>query len=120
MANHLYQGDLPDGLDLGPEVAIDCETMIERLNKVGVPAGPILNMAEVFAHPQVNALPTTATVEHPSLGSIEILGIPVQLSRTPGAVRCAAPDPGIQTEAILGELGYTQKEQAALKSDGVV
>ena len=27
MANHLYQGDLPDGLDLGPVVAIDCETM---------------------------------------------------------------------------------------------
>ncbi|MEH6654839.1 ribonuclease D [Loktanella salsilacus] len=27
MANHLYHGDLPDGLDLGPVVAIDCETM---------------------------------------------------------------------------------------------
>ncbi len=27
MTNHLYKGDLPDGLDLGPEVAIDCETM---------------------------------------------------------------------------------------------
>ena len=27
MANHLYQGDLPDGLDLGSSVAIDCETM---------------------------------------------------------------------------------------------
>ncbi|KMW60565.1 Ribonuclease D related protein [Candidatus Rhodobacter oscarellae] len=27
MANHLYQKDLPDGLDLGPVVAIDCETM---------------------------------------------------------------------------------------------
>ena len=27
MANHLYQGDLPDGLSLGPVVAIDCETM---------------------------------------------------------------------------------------------
>jgi ribonuclease D len=27
MANHLYQGDLPDGLDLGPVIAIDCETM---------------------------------------------------------------------------------------------
>lgn len=27
MTNHLYQGDLPDGLDLGPIVAIDCETM---------------------------------------------------------------------------------------------
>lgn len=27
MTNHLYKGDLPDGLDLGPIVAIDCETM---------------------------------------------------------------------------------------------
>lgn len=27
MANHLHKGDLPDGLDLGPSVAIDCETM---------------------------------------------------------------------------------------------
>ena len=27
MTNHLYQGDLPDDLDLGPVVAIDCETM---------------------------------------------------------------------------------------------
>ena len=27
MTNHLYRGDLPDGLDLGPVVAIDCETM---------------------------------------------------------------------------------------------
>jgi len=27
MANHLYQNDLPDGLNLGPIVAIDCETM---------------------------------------------------------------------------------------------
>lgn len=27
MANHLYENDLPDGLDLGPVVAIDCETM---------------------------------------------------------------------------------------------
>ncbi|MFS4436796.1 ribonuclease D [Paracoccaceae bacterium GXU_MW_L88] len=27
MANHLYRGDLPDGLDLGSSVAIDCETM---------------------------------------------------------------------------------------------
>ena len=27
MANHLHMGDLPDDLDLGPVVAIDCETM---------------------------------------------------------------------------------------------
>ena len=99
---------------------VDCETMIDRLNETGIPAGPILDVAQVFAHPQVRALPTTATVEHPALGPLEILGIPVQLSRTPGAVRGPAPNPGAQTEEILNELGYSPQEQAALKSDGVV
>ena len=33
MANHLYKGDLPDGLDLGPVVAIDCETMGLNLHR---------------------------------------------------------------------------------------
>src|SRR6056297_1064115 len=33
MANNLYQNDLPDGLDLGPVVAIDCETMGLNLHR---------------------------------------------------------------------------------------
>jgi formyl-CoA transferase len=44
----------------------------------------------------------------------------VTLSRTPGAVRTAAPDVGQHTDEILGELGYSREDIAAIRRDGVV
>ena len=85
-----------------------------------MPSGPILDVPGVFADPQVRSLPTTAAVDHPSLGALEVLGLPVQLSRTPGSVRSAAPDPGSDSAAILEELGYTAAGIAALRESGVV
>ena len=93
----------------------EAASLVERLNAAGVPAGPILAVDEVFANEQVRSLPTAATVDHPQLGPLEILGIPVTLSRTPGAVETAAPDPGQDTDAILEELGYAPAERAALR-----
>jgi len=100
--------------------AFPSEQLIEQLNAAGVPAGPILDVSEVFADPQVRALPTTATVEHPELGQLELLGLPVQLSRTPGAVRTPAPGPGAHTDTILDELGYTPSEITDLHDAGIV
>ena len=97
-----------------------CEALIEALNAAGVPSGPILDVPGVFADPQVRSLPITAPLEHPVLGALEVLGLPVQLSRTPGAVRRAAPDPGSDSDAILEELGYTAAGIAALRESGVV
>ena len=94
---------------------VEADSVIERLNAAGVPAGPILPIDAVFANEQVRSLPTVATVEHPVLGSIEILGIPVTLSRTPGAVLTAAPEPGADTDAILAELGYSDAERVVLR-----
>ena len=93
----------------------DAGSLVERLNAAGVPAGPILAVDEVFSNEQVRSLPTAATVEHHHLGAIELLGIPVTLSRTPGLVETAAPDPGQDTDAILKELGYADAERAALR-----
>ncbi len=100
--------------------AVEAEELIERLNQAGVPAGPILSVREVFENEQVRALPTTATVDHHQLGRLEILGIPFGLSRTPGAVRAAAPDPGQHTDEILAELGYAETERSALREAGTV
>ena len=97
-----------------------CEALIAALNAAGVPSGPILDVPGVFADPQVRSLPITAPVEHPVLGALEVLGLPVQLSRTPGSVRSAAPDPGSDSDAILEELGYTAAGIAALRESGVV
>jgi len=72
MANHLYQNDLPDGLDLGPIVAIDCETMglnpmRDRLCVVQLSGGDgnahIVQVAQgQTSAPNLQALLTDATV----------------------------------------------------------
>jgi formyl-CoA transferase len=93
---------------------------IEILNAAGVPSGPILNVREVFENEQVRHLGLAQPVRHPTLGELRVQGLPAVLSRTPGAVRTPAPDPGEHTDDILAELGYSAEEIARLRKDGVV
>jgi crotonobetainyl-CoA:carnitine CoA-transferase CaiB-like acyl-CoA transferase len=93
---------------------------IEALNKAGVPSGPIYKMNEVFADPQVKHLAMTRTVPHKVLGEVEVIGQPIELSRTPWSVRCATPEAGEHTDAILSELGYSTDEIARMRGGKVV
>jgi formyl-CoA transferase len=93
---------------------------IEALNKASVPSGPIYSMDQVFADPQVQHLNMTRTVPHPVLGSVEVVGQPIELSRTPWSVRSATPEAGADTDAVLKELGYGAAEIAALHEKKVV
>ena len=93
---------------------------VEKLNKAEVPAGPIYKMDEVFADPQVKHLGMTATVEHKTLGPITIVGQPIKLSRTPAHVHSAIAELGEDTDAVLGELGYTPDQISALRAKGAI
>jgi crotonobetainyl-CoA:carnitine CoA-transferase CaiB-like acyl-CoA transferase len=93
---------------------------IEALNKAGVPSGPIYKMNEVFADPQVKHLAMTRVVPHPVLGDTEVVGQPIELSRTPWSIRSASPEPGEHTDSVLTELGYSSNEIAALRAAKVV
>jgi crotonobetainyl-CoA:carnitine CoA-transferase CaiB-like acyl-CoA transferase len=57
---------------------------------------------------------------HPGAGAIKALGVPVKLSDTPGAVDRAAPLLGQHTAEILKELCYSELEEKALRSRGVI
>lgn len=93
---------------------------IEALNAAGVPCGPILTIDQVFANEQVRHLGLACPIEHPQLGPFQLLGIPVTLSRTPGAVRTPTPEKGEHSEEILSELGVTPEEIRHLRKEGVV
>jgi len=93
---------------------------IEVLNKASVPSGPIYKMNEVFEDPQVKHLAITRTVPHKVLGNVEVIGQPIELSRTPWSIRCATPEIGEHTDAVLAELGYSTEEIATLHGGKVV
>jgi crotonobetainyl-CoA:carnitine CoA-transferase CaiB-like acyl-CoA transferase len=94
--------------------------LIEKLNIAGVPCGPIYSMNEVFADPQVQHLGIAASVEHPNLGQINLVGQPVNLSRTPAAMKSATPELGQHSAAILAELGYTDTQISQFRKDKII
>ena len=93
---------------------------IERLNKAGVPSGPINHINEVFDDPQVKHLNITRRVPHKVLGEVEVVGQAIELSRSKWSVRSATPEQGEHTDAILSELGYAAADIAHLHETGVV
>jgi crotonobetainyl-CoA:carnitine CoA-transferase CaiB-like acyl-CoA transferase len=93
---------------------------IERLNAAGVPSGPILDVKEVFENEQVRHLGLARPVTHPKLGELRVQAPGVNLTRTPGTIRSAAPEPGEHTDDVLGELGYSPSDIESLRRDAVV
>jgi formyl-CoA transferase len=91
-----------------------------RLEKAGVPCGPVNDYAEALADPQTLARDMVVELRHPGAGDIKALGVPVKLSDTPAAVGAAAPLLGEHTAEILEELCYSESEQRALLSKGVI
>ena len=93
---------------------------VESLNAAGVPCGPIHAMDEVFADAQVRHLNAAVAVEHPTLGTLNILNQAIKLSRTPGAVVTATPERGEHSDEILGEIGLSAAQVAELRASGAI
>ncbi len=93
---------------------------IETLNAAGVACGPIFRLDEVFADPQVGTFGLVHEQEHPAFGLVKVLGLPVQLSRTPPTVRSPAPAPGAHTREVLTALGYDTAAIDRLAAEGVI
>ena len=76
---------------------------VRDLKSAGVPCGSVRNIGEVLEDRQLDARQMVATIDHVSAGSIRLLGVPIKLSDTPGAVRTAPPALGQHTDRILRE-----------------
>ena len=79
---------------------------LAKLEKAGVPAGPIYRVDEVFADPQVEHLGMAVPLQHPRRGAIAVVGQPITLSRTPASVVSTLPEAGEHSTEILREAGY--------------
>ena len=94
---------------------------IEALNAAGVPCGAVRDVGEVLQDPQIASRQMIERVEHATLGSVPVLGLPAKLSDTPGSVRSAPPVLGQHTESILrNDLGFSAADIVAMRSAGAI
>jgi len=92
------------------------QNWIERLNKAGVPTGPVYSMDQVFADTQVRHLNLSFPVQHPKLGELHLVRTPIQMPgvRNP---RNPTPDRGQHTDEVLAEFGFSAEEIATLRAE---
>jgi len=95
------------------------EYWVELLVKAGIPASPVNTVARMVADKQVVAREMIVEQQHPTAGKINVIGVPVKLSETPGGVRTRAPLLGEHTAEVIGALGY-RNQLEKLKQEGVV
>ena len=93
----------------------------ELLQAQGVAAMPVMNIADQFADPHLNARETYVAIDHPHVGAEMVYGIPWLFSDTPGSVRTPAPLLGQHNDYALSELlGIGQDTLARLAAEQVV
>jgi crotonobetainyl-CoA:carnitine CoA-transferase CaiB-like acyl-CoA transferase len=94
---------------------------VDGLKAAGVPCGSVRDIEEVLQDEHLRARGMVATVEHATAGPVDVLGVPIKLSDTPGSVRAAPPVLGQHTDRILrDDVGLGDEEIARLHASGAI
>jgi len=93
---------------------------LSALEAAKVPCGPINDLAEVFADPQVQSRGMTVPMPHPLADTLRVVASPMKLSDTPVQYRRAPPLLGEHTDDVLAELGWSDAERAELRRQDVL
>jgi crotonobetainyl-CoA:carnitine CoA-transferase CaiB-like acyl-CoA transferase len=94
---------------------------IDGLVPAGVPCASVRTLDEVLRDPQVAAREMIQKIDHPAAGALQLLGLPIKLSETPGAIVKPPPRLGEHTAAVLTDVaGLSDADVRTLAGAGVV
>jgi len=99
-----------------------CAEWMRRLKQAGdIICSPVNTLEDLPHDQQVIENEYIVDFDHPALGRIKFVGLPVRFSKTPGAIRLPAPEFGQHTEEVLLDIGeYSWEEIAELREKGVI
>ena len=93
---------------------------VKKLEKVGVPCGPINSIDKVFSDPQVKHLGIAQSVDTIPFGQTELVGQPFNLSRSPSIMKQRPPEKGEHNADVLLDLGFSNEELDEFKSKNII
>ena len=93
---------------------------IELFEEAGIPCGPIYTIDQVFADPQVQHLGMARKMQHPELGTEEVVASAINISGYSKDIRLPTPDAGTSTDEVLRAVGYTDDQLADMRKKGVI
>lgn len=93
---------------------------VTKLDDAGVPGGPVYTYDQTLEDPHVLARKMVVEIDHPRIGRMKMLGLPVKASGEFAAIRTPAPWLGQHTGQVLRGLGYSDDEIAALYAQKVI
>jgi formyl-CoA transferase len=96
------------------------DEVLVQMEKAEVPAGRIYSAADIAADPHFAARGMIQEIVAGDGEPLRVPGIVPKLSATPGAIRSPAPKLGEHTDQVLGEIGYSASEIAALREKQIL
>ena len=93
---------------------------IALFEPLGIPVGPINNLAQVFDHPQVRSRQMRLDLPHPLAGTVPSVANPIKMSETPLRYEAAPPTLGQHTHEVLESAGLSADEIEQLQAAGVI
>jgi crotonobetainyl-CoA:carnitine CoA-transferase CaiB-like acyl-CoA transferase len=119
----------PEGRAIGERLVKEAEALfrgrsgaewLRLFDEAGVPAGPVRFADELYEDQHVVAGGLVVEAQHHAVGPVKMLGLPVQMSRTPLRHQGASPGLGQHTDEVLRGLGYDEARITALREQKVV
>lgn len=95
-------------------------TWVDAMNDAGIPAGPVNDIGQTFADPQVQHLAIASPIAHPQLGDIDVIRNAANLEGVPNTIRQPTPAAGADSDEILTQFGFDANEIIELRSNGVI
>ena len=93
---------------------------VERMDAAQVPGGPVYGYEQILKDPHIKARQMVVDIEHPKIGPMKTLGLPIKSTGELTAIRRAAPWLGQHSEEVLRGMGFDAAEVKSLFADGVV